>query len=307
MPRYNADQPYDDHRRAQMPGEPLRVAFLGPVGTFTHAAARDLFGYEPKYIDAPTIDRVFDAVRYGDAEYGVAPIENSTEGPVTHSVDALIEGGVMIRGERVLEVNQCLMSVASSLDAIGRVYSHPQALAQCRDWLAHNLGRAELVNASSTAAAAREAATDPAGAAIGSRMAGELYALPVLRERIQDEAGNATRFVVLGTTDAQRTGDDKTTIIFAVHDVRGALRRVLQVFDDRGVNLSRIESRPNRRRAWDYLFVADLDGHRDDENIRDATAALITICPMLRHLGSYPRHREALPPRDAESSGDDAA
>lgn len=306
MPRYDADRPYDDHRRVQAPAEPPRVAFLGPAGTFTHAAARGLFGHEPSYIDAPTIDGVFDAVRYGDAEFGVAPIENSTEGPVTHSVDALIEGGVMIRGERILEVNQCLMSVAPTLGAIERVYSHPQALAQCRDWLAHHLPRADLVNAASTAAAAREAATDPAGAAIGSSMAGELYALPVLRERVQDESGNATRFVVLGTTDAPRTGDDKTTIIFAVHDVRGALRRVLQVFDDRGVNLSRIESRPNRRRAWDYLFVADLDGHRDDANIRDATAALIAICPMFRHLGSYPRHREVIVTRGAAESGDGA-
>jgi chorismate mutase / prephenate dehydratase len=306
MPRYDADRPYDDHRRLQAPGEPLRVAFLGPAGTFTHAAARELFGYEPSYVEAPTIDGVFDSVRYGDADYGVAPIENSTEGPVAHSVDALIEGGVMIRGERVLEVNQCLMSVAASLDTIERVYSHPQALAQCRDWLSHSLPRAELVNAASTAAAARDAATDPTGAAIGSRMAGELYALPVLRERVQDEAGNATRFVVLGTTDTPRTGDDKTTIIFAVHDVRGALRRVLQVFDDRGVNLSRIESRPNRRRAWDYLFVADLDGHRDDANIRDATAALIAICPMLRHLGSYPRHREVVATRGAAESEDGA-
>ena len=304
MPRYNVDRPYDDHRRAPVPGAPARIAFLGPAGTFTHAAARGLFGGEPNYIDAPTIDGVFDAVRFGDADFGVAPIENSSEGPVTHSVDALIEGGVMIRGERILEVNQCLMSVAPSLDGISRVYSHPQALAQCRDWLARHLPRAELVNAASTAAAAREAATDPASAAIGSRMAGELYALPVLRERVQDESGNATRFVVLGTTDAPRTGDDKTTIIFAVHDVRGALRRVLQVFDDRGVNLSRIESRPNRRRAWDYLFVADLDGHRDDANIRDATAALIAICPMLRHLGSYPRHREAVDTRGAAESGD---
>jgi chorismate mutase / prephenate dehydratase len=304
MLRYNADRPYDEHRRTRTAGEPLRVAFLGPAGTFTHAAARELLGYEPTYVEAPTIDAVFDAVRYGDAEYGVVPIENSTEGPVTHAVDALIEGGVMIRGERVLEVDQCLMSVAPSLDSIERVYSHPQALAQCRDWLAQNMARAEQVNTASTAAAAREAATDTAAAAIGSRMAGELYALPVLRERIQDEAGNATRFVVLGTSDAPRTGDDKTTIIFAVHDVRGALRRVLQIFDDRGVNLSRIESRPNRRRAWDYLFVADLDGHRDDANIREATAALIAICPLLRHLGSYPRHREVIDTRRGADSGD---
>ncbi|MFI5230694.1 MAG: prephenate dehydratase [Gemmatimonadales bacterium] len=305
MPSHDSYRHAADHCTHD-PNEPPRVAFLGPAGTFTHAAARELFGSAASYVDVATIDGVFDAIRFGEASYGVAPIENSTEGPVAHAVDALIEGGVMIRGERVFEIAQCLMASASSLDSIERVYSHPQALAQCHGWLSRHLAHAERLHSSSTAAAVCEAVNDPAAAAIGSRVAGELHGLPVLRERVHDEGGNATRFVVLGTTDAPRTGDDKTTIIFAVHDVRGALRRVLQVFDDRDVNLSRIESRPNRRRAWDYLFMADLDGHRDDVNIRDATAALIAICPLLRHLGSYPRHREIVVPRDDTGSGLDA-
>ena len=272
--------------------EPVKVAFLGPAGTFTHSAARELFGLAARYTEAATIDGVFDAVRRSDAVYGVVPIENSTEGSVTHAVDALMdgEGGVVIRRELVLEVSQCLMSLTTGVTQIERVYSHPQALAQCRVWLAKNLGGAQLVQTASTAAAAREALADATGAAIGSRLAAELYGLPIVRDNVQDVAGNSTRFVMLATEDAPRTGRDKTTVAFAVHNVRGALRRVLEVFDDRAVNLSRIESRPSRQKAWDYVFLADLDGHRQDENVQSALAILADRCPMLRTLGSYPRH-----------------
>jgi len=272
--------------------EPARVAFLGPAGTFTHAAARELFGLAARYTEAPTIDGVFDAVRRNDAAYGVVPIENSTEGSVTNAVDALIEGdGVVIRRELLLSVSQCLMSRAAGLTHVARVYSHPQALAQCRVWLATNLPGAQLVQTASTAAAVREAAADSSGAALGNRLAAEIYDLPVLRDSVQDVAENATRFVLLAAEDAPRTGDDKTTVAFAVHDGRGALRRVLDVFDDNAINLTRIESRPSRQKAWDYVFLADLGGHRVDENIRKALAILAQRCPMLRTLGSYPRYR----------------
>ncbi|MGH2898401.1 MAG: prephenate dehydratase, partial [Solirubrobacteraceae bacterium] len=207
-------------------------------------------------------------------------------------VDALIDGeGVVIRRELLLEVSQCLMSRAPGLTHVARVYSHPQALAQCRVWLATNVPGAQLVQTASTAAAVREAAADASGAAVGSRLAAEIYDLPVLRDKVQDIAENATRFVLLATEDAPRTGDDKTTVAFAVHDSRGALRRVLDVFDDRGINLTRIESRPTRQKAWDYVFLADLEGHRDDEAVSGALAILTGRCPMLRMLGSYPRHR----------------
>jgi chorismate mutase / prephenate dehydratase len=272
--------------------EPVRVAFLGPAGTFTHAAARELFGLAARYTEAPTIDGVFDAVRRGDATYGVVPIENSTEGSVTNAVDALVDGDdIVIRRELLLEVSQCLMSLAPGLTHVARVYSHPQALAQCRVWLATNLPGAQLVQTASTAAAAREAMADAGGAALGSRFAAELYNLPVLRDRVQDLMENATRFVLLATEDAPRTGYDKTTVAFAVHDARGALRRVLDVFDDHGINLTRIESRPSRQKAWDYVFLADLEGHREDEHVRTALAILAERCPMLRSLGSYPRHQ----------------
>ena len=270
---------------------PVKVAFLGPAGTFTHAAARELFGLAARYSEAGTIDGVFDAVRRGDAAFGVVPIENSTEGSVTRAVDALIDGGVLIRRELVLDVSQCLMSVATGLTEVARVYSHPQALAQCRVWLATNLANAQLVQTPSTSAAAREALADANGAAIGSRLAAALYDLPVLRDKVQDVAENATRFVMLATEDAPRTGRDKTSLAFAVHDARGALLRVLEVFDRNDINLTRIESRPSRQKVWDYVFLADLDGHREDENVRAALAVLDDTCPMLRILGSYPKHR----------------
>ena len=271
----------------------LQIAFLGPPGTFTHGAAHKLFGVAARYTAASTIHGVFGDVRRGHAMYGVVPIENSTEGSVTTAVDALIDGdGVVICRELLLEVNHCLMSSAPCLTHIARVYSHPQALAQCRAWLATNLPGADLVQTASTAAAAREATADPKAAAIGSTFAAELNDLSVLRENVQDLAENATRFVQLATEDAPRSGSDKTTVAFAVHDTRGALRRVLEVFDDHGINLTRIESRPSRQKAWDYVFLADLEGHRDDDALRTALSILAKRCPMLRSLGSYPRYRE---------------
>jgi chorismate mutase/prephenate dehydratase len=270
-----------------------RVAFLGPAGTFTHEAAQAMCGTGARYDACSTIDAVFDAVRRNDAPRGVVPIENSTEGSVTQALDCLLEGDVMIAGEMVLDINHCLASHADGLSEVERVYSHPQALAQCRRWLAENVGQARLVDSPSTAAAVRHAAADHRGAAIGSRFAAALHGVPVLRGGIQDVEHNATRFALLAPHDSARTGDDKTTIAFAVHDERGALLRVLEIFDRNGINLSRIESRPSRQRAWDYVFVADLEGHRADESVARALGVLRERCPMLKNLGSYPRYREA--------------
>jgi chorismate mutase / prephenate dehydratase len=266
----------------------MNIAYLGPAGTFTHAAARELFGLSACYVEAPTIEGVFDAIRRGDAAHGVVPIENSTEGSVTEAVDALIDRDLLIQRELIMRINQCLLSTAAGMTEIRRVYSHPQAHAQCRRWLAANLAGAQLIQTPSTSAAAREALADSEGAAVGGRLATELYSLPVLRDRIQDLSSNVTRFVMLAREDAPRTGDDKTTLTFAVRDARGALLRVLEVFDERDINLTRIESRPSRQKAWDYVFLADLAGHRDDDNVRDAAEILTKRCPMLKHLGSYP-------------------
>jgi chorismate mutase/prephenate dehydratase len=273
----------------------LRIAFLGPAGTFTHAAARGLFGSSAEYVDVSTIDGVFETVRRNAVSYGVVPIENSTEGSVTNTVDALVDGDdIVICREVRLEIRQCLISKATNLSDLERVYSHPQALAQCRAWLAANVPNAQCIQAASTATAVRQASDDTCSAAIASELAAELYEVPVLRVAIQDVADNATRFAVLATVDSPRTGRDKTTIAFAVHDGRGALLRVLEVFDSHDINLTRIESRPSRRKAWDYVFLADLDGHRDDANVKTALAILRDRCPMLRLLGSYPKSGSAL-------------
>ncbi len=269
--------------------EPIHVGFLGPEGTFTQMAAHALFGLAARYQESATIEGVFDAVRVGSCAAGVVPIENSTEGSVTFTVDALLAGELVIRQEVVLEVSHCLLSRAAALPSVERVYSHPQALAQCRGWLAKNLPAAQVVQATSTAAAAREAREDDRAAAIGSALAGELHGLTTLRERIQDRPENATRFVVLGREDAPRTGRDKTTMAFSVKDGKGALRQVLSILEDFGVNLTRIESRPTQQRAWDYVFLADVEGHRDDAEVAAALTGLRAHCPMVKLLGSYPR------------------
>jgi chorismate mutase/prephenate dehydratase len=269
---------------------PPRVAFLGPEGTFSHMAARCLFGLGAVYRETNSIEGVFDAVARRDATYGVVPVENSTEGAVTLTLDALLESDLRIRQELVLDVSHCLLSRAPGLPSIERVYSHPQALGQCRSWLARNLAGAQLVHAASTAAAARAVLDDPRGAAIATRLSGELYGLPVLTEKIQDHPENATRFVVVGPTERRRTGRDKTTLAFSLRDELGALRRVLEVFDEAGINLTRIESRPSRQKAWDYVFLCDLIGHHDDENVASAVDVLQSRCAMVKVLGSYPRH-----------------
>jgi chorismate mutase / prephenate dehydratase len=270
--------------------EPVKVAYLGPEGTFSHAAARAIFGLAAGYCEEPTIASVFDAVEKGDVAHGVAPIENSSEGSVAHAVDALLEGRVRISGEYEMDVAHCLLA-RSGLASIERVYSHPQALGQCRMWLAKNLSGAQIVQTTSTAAAAREALGDVRGAAVASRLCSELYGLPVARERIQDHADNRTRFVLLSLEDAARTGNDKTTLAFSLHDGRGALKRVLDIFEDEGINLTRIESRPSRQRAWDYVFLVDLEGHLQDPSIAKASERLSAVCPMVKHLGSYPKAR----------------
>ena len=269
--------------------EELTVAYLGPPGTFTHLAARSTFGMATRYVEASTIPAVFDAVARGNTTYGVVPIENSTEGGVTFTLDCLLDTEVVIRSEIVLDVAQCLVGRVDDLGRIERVYSHPQALAQCREWLAKHLPRAQLVVSPSTSAAAREAATDPAAAAVASRLAAELNDLVVIRDNIQDRVQNATRFVVLGLHDAPPTGQDRTSIVFSTQDERGALKRVLEIFDAEGINLSRIESRPRPGELWQYVFFTDLEGHRFDQSVIRALARLEAKCNMVKVLGSYPR------------------
>jgi len=265
------------------------IAFFGQFGAWTHAAARVAFGPAADYRENSTISQVFEAVSSGAASFGVVPIENSTEGGVNQTVDELLARKLWISGEVVLEIAQCLLGLASDLGHIARVASHPQGLAQCRRWLAEHLPNAEQVAALSTTAAAREAASDATLAAISSPLAAELNGLRVLVAGIQDNAENATRFVVIAKSDAKRTGRDKTSLVFSTEHSRGALRKALEIFDRAGLNLSRIESRPNPARRWEYVFLTDLEGHREDEAVASALSELESQCSTVRVLGSYPR------------------
>jgi chorismate mutase/prephenate dehydratase len=269
--------------------QPLRVAYLGPEGTFSQLAARQLFGQAAAYWDAATIDGVFDAVAGGDASRGVVPLENSSEGSVSVTVRALLEGELVIERELVLEVSHCLLTRAGSLPKIARVYSHPQALGQCGLWLRRNLPDVPTIQKSSTSAAVLEALADPEGAALGSKLASELYGLPALCEGVQDDKANATRFVVIAKADAPPTGKDKTTLAFSLEDGPGALRRALGAFEEAGLSLTRIESHPSREKAWGHVFLCDLEGHRTDASVAAALGRLRAICAWVKVLGSYPR------------------
>lgn len=272
---------------------PITVVFLGPVGAFSHMAARHMFGLAARYREAATIHGVFDAVRRGDAISGVVPVENSSEGTITHTLDALVEGDLVIRQELVLEASQCLISRADQLSTIERVYAHPQVLSECQLWLARNLSGAQFVHTNSTSSAAREALADERAAAIGTRLAGELFSLRVVAERIQDRAESATRFFIIAREDAPRTGADKTTLAFSLPDAgaRGALKRVLEVFDEDGINLSRIESRPKGTTPWEYVFLVDFEGHRQDPTVAAVIEKLRARCGNVKVLGSYPQFR----------------
>lgn len=267
----------------------LPVAFFGQFGAWTHAAARTAFGPDADYRENSTIAQVFEAVANEQAGFGVVPIENSTEGGVNQTVDELLSRKLWINGEVVLEIAQCLLGRAADLGSIERVASHPQGLAQCRRWLAEHLPNAVQVASLSTTAAAQQAASDERLAAISSPLAAELNGLRVLVAGIQDYAENATRFVVIGKSDAARTGHDKTSLVFSTAHRRGALRNALEIFDRAGLNLSRIESRPAPGRRWEYVFLTDLEGHREDEAVAGALAELEQLCSTVRVLGSYPR------------------
>lgn len=277
----------------------LRVAYMGPPRSFSHAAALQRFGEAAAYVETRTIQDAIEAAACGDADLAVAPIENSTEGGVNATLDALFDSDVSISAELVLEIELCLLAQRDDLSLIRRVASHPQPLGQCKQWLREHLPDAELVVAASTTAAAQDALKDPHTAAVGSRLAAELGLL-VVRERIQDHEGNATRFVVVGKEPAPRTGQDKTSLVFSTPHERGALRRVLEVFDAEGLNLTRIESRPLRGQRWQYAFFTDLEGHRDDPAVARALSRIEQDGAMLRVLGSYPKAPASpAPPLDA--------
>jgi chorismate mutase/prephenate dehydratase len=270
----------------------LTVAYLGPEGTFTHAAARDQFGNGATLAPAESVSTVFSDVEHGRADFGVVPVENSTEGAVTSTLDLLIESPLQITAEVLLDVSQCLLGRAKDVADVRRVLSHPQGLAQCRRWLATHLPGVAVEETPSTSRAAEIAAGDPTVAAIAGRMAAERYDLAVLAPDIQDVAANVTRFFVLGTTDASSpSGDDKTSIVCTVHDQVGVLAKLLQPLARERVSLHKIESRPLRGRPWEYVFFLDLRGHRTEARVRRALARMTPLTTMMKVLGSYPAGR----------------
>lgn len=268
--------------------QPVRVAHLGPLATYSHLAAVRHFGGSAEYIPVRGIPDVFVEVERGGADVGVVPIENSTEGTVNHTLDGLIDSELLISGEILLEIHHYLLSRARELDELKQVFSHPQGLAQCRAWLDRNLPHAQTVEVASTAGAAERALEDGASAAIASELAGRIYGLPTLRERIEDYAQNVTRFLVVGRWAVGPTGRDKTSILLSVRHEVGALYKVLEPLAAAGCNLTKIESRPTRRRPWEYVFFIDFDGHQADAATQDVLKAVRDRCLFVKVLGSYP-------------------
>lgn len=269
--------------------KPLEVAFLGPEGTFTQQAAYRHFGHAICATPFPTIKEIFRSVESGACQYGVVPVENSSEGVITHTLDNFLHTSLVIAGEVSLRIHHNLMSASDSLDAVEEIFSHQQSLGQCREWLDRFLAGARRTAVSSNAEAARLALETPRSAAIAGEVAAELYGLQILARNIEDEPDNTTRFLVVGRNPVGPTGSDKTSLMLAIQNDPGALHGVLEPFARHGISMSKIESRPSRRAAWDYVFFVDVEGHRDDKQVAEALAELDQRVTMLNVLGSYPR------------------
>ena len=269
--------------------EPMKIAYLGPEGTFTQQAVYRQFGHSVQAIALGSIEDVFLQVQGGEADFGVVPVENSTQGMVTHTLDMFLNAEVHICAEVELRIHQHLLTHAKSLAEIERVYAHSQSLAQCKHWLKANLPDIELVAVSSNAEAARRVRSAPESAAIAGAHAAEVYGLAVLFGNIEDHVDNTTRFLVLGRSLLEPSGDDKTTLLVAGSDGPGALFKLLEPLARHGINMNRIESRPSRQGRWDYVFFIDVDGHVSDPGLREVMQELEGEARMIKVLGSYPR------------------
>jgi chorismate mutase/prephenate dehydratase len=271
--------------------EPLKVAFLGPEGTFTQQAVLRHFGHSVRALALPTVDEVFQEVEAGNADFGVVAIENSSEGTITNTLDRFLTSPLHICGEVELRIHHCLVGKMDALARVVRVCSHGQALAQCRGWLDEHLPEAERVPVASNAEGARRARDEQGSAAIAGEIAAEVYGLNILVREIEDRADNTTRFLVVGRKLLRSSGADRTTLLLTYGDTSspGALYRLLEPLAKHGINMTRIESRPSRRRKWDYVFFIDIEGHAEDQRVRKALAALKKRASLFRVLGSYPR------------------
>ncbi len=271
--------------------EPLKVVFLGPEGTFTQTALLKHFGHSVRAMPLGTIDEVFHEVETASADFGVVPIENSTEGMVNHTLDRFIGSALKICGEVELRIHQFLMGKVSSLARVKRVCAHEQSLAQCRGWLAEHLPDAQRVPVSSNAEGARRARDEEGTVAIAGETAAEVYGLPVLAHEIEDRPDNTTRFFVLGRKLFRPSGHDRTTLLVSgkQSEEAGVLFRLLEPLAAHGVSMTRIESRPSHKKKWDYVFFMDIEGHAEEPRVEKALAALRERASLFRVLGSYPR------------------
>ncbi len=273
--------------------EDLKIAYLGPEGTWTHQAAIKKFGHSVNYTPHASFADVFDDVARRRTDYGVVPIENSTEGAVSHTLDLFVDSPLRICAQILLRIDNNLLA-AISREEVRTLYSHPQVFGQCKNWILRNLPDADLVEVSSTTKAAHlahENASEGA-AALGGRLAAELAGLEVLDEAIQDRATNTTRFLVIGEKTCPPTGNDRTSILFSVHDRPGSLVAALKAFDSFEINMSKIESRPSKQKDWEYIFYVDLAGHCENEQVSSALEELAKHCSLVKLLGSYPDSTE---------------
>jgi chorismate mutase/prephenate dehydratase len=267
---------------------PLRVAYLGPHGTFSEAAVFQRFGQASEGLPEDSIDGVFAAVEGGAANYGLVPVENSTEGAIGRTLDLLLNSKLRICGEVLLQVHQCVLSNENDLSLIRKIYSHPQSFGQCQNWLNAHLPHAERITASSNADAARLAAEDSFAAAIAGERAAEHFRLKVLVPNIEDDPRNTTRFLVIGSQDVAPSGRDKTSLVMTAMNRPGAMHDLLTPFANNDVSMTKLESRPSRTGLWEYIFYVDIEGHQADDKVAAALAQLKQIAAFVKVLGSYP-------------------
>jgi chorismate mutase / prephenate dehydratase len=268
---------------------PLKVAFLGPEGTYTHSAAIKHFGSQIVNQPVDSIEEVFRIVEADGANFGIVPVENSSAGVINHTLDLFMKSSLSISGEVALRIRHNLLSEEKTLDSIERVYAHQQSLSQCNQWLDKHLPNAERIAMNSNAQAVLYAKANKGTASIGGSMAAGLYKVPVLAADIEDEPDNTTRFAVIGRHRSPTSGNDRTSLLVFVHNKPGSLYDLLKPLAERKISMSNIESRPSRRGVWDYVFFIDIDGHRDDEIVRQAIADIEKASAMVTILGSYPK------------------
>ena len=269
--------------------KPLNIAYLGPAGTFSEMATYKYFGHSVSAMPVTSIDNVFSEVEAGIADFGMVPVENSTEGAVNNTLDMFLSSPLKICGELDLPIHHNLMSKNKALLEINTVFSHRQSLAQCRGWLKENMPNVECIAVSSNAEAAKRAQYTEHSAAIAGESAAHMYGLDLLHKEIEDRSDNSTRFLIIGKQILVPSGEDRTSLLVAAKDQPGALFHILQPMNECGVSMTRIESRPSKLGKWDYVFFIDVDGHKDDENLANALRMLERVTTQLKVLGSYPK------------------